>query len=276
MKDIAKLGLVLCLVSTIAALALAMTHQKTFPLIQENKRKVAEAAYQEVLPLAVEFIPVSVPVTSPGNILLAERLGLSDGKQADSGITLSFSIGGILGLEKEFEPMGVAFSIAPAGYCGNITMVVGFDLSGNVSGIKIIDHKETPGLGSKMTEVNVEKATRIQGDNPRVEVRKPWYQEQFKGRTVHELFLKVDAAGGRVPERVEGIESEMATVITPSGTLDSITAATISSRSASAGVRDAGVLWLNLKKTVLETLSRELGTLSREPGTLSREPGKHQ
>lgn len=40
--------------------------------------------------------------------------------------------------------------IAPAGYNGNIKLVVGIDTVGKVTGVRILGHNETPGLGDKV------------------------------------------------------------------------------------------------------------------------------
>ncbi|WP_414830258.1 electron transport complex subunit RsxG [Alteromonas sp. H39] len=39
---------------------------------------------------------------------------------------------------------------APDGYSGNIELVVGVDTSLTVLGVRVVDHKETPGLGDKI------------------------------------------------------------------------------------------------------------------------------
>ena len=59
---------------------------------------------------------------------------------------------------------GTAFSLAPQGYGGKIEMLVGIDLKGKISGIKIINQRETPGLG--------------------VNILKKEFLEQFLGKTI--------------------------------------------------------------------------------------------
>lgn len=39
---------------------------------------------------------------------------------------------------------------APDGYTTNIDMIVGINLDGSLAGVRVIDHKETPGLGDKI------------------------------------------------------------------------------------------------------------------------------
>ncbi|GAB0057199.1 Ion-translocating oxidoreductase complex subunit G [Candidatus Magnetaquicoccaceae bacterium FCR-1] len=50
---------------------------------------------------------------------------------------------------------GVAFMItAPDGYSGNIDILMGVDATGTVTGINIVSHAETPGLGDKIFKNN--------------------------------------------------------------------------------------------------------------------------
>ena len=49
------------------------------------------------------------------------------------------------------EPSALALeTTAPDGYSGNIQLVVGVDTSLTVLGVRVVDHKETPGLGDKI------------------------------------------------------------------------------------------------------------------------------
>ncbi len=68
------------------------------------------------------------------------------------------------------ELVGVAVSsYTRNGFSGHIGVMVGIDNSGNISGYQVLEHKETPGLGSKMGVWfnNSEKpAQNILGRNP--------------------------------------------------------------------------------------------------------------
>ena len=78
------------------------------------------------------------------------------------------------------------------GYSGRFTLMVGFTPDGSISNIEVLEHKETPGLGTKMAM--------------------PFFKDQFKG-------LKLaDLPGEQLKVKKDG------------GTVDAITAATISSR----------------------------------------------
>ena len=49
------------------------------------------------------------------------------------------------------KPYAVAFAItAPDGYSGNIRLLIAIKASGLISGVRVIAHRETPGLGDKI------------------------------------------------------------------------------------------------------------------------------
>jgi|GEM_PF-1356089 len=96
---------------------------------------------------------------------------------------------------KEF--LGYIIKVSPSGYSSNLETLVGLDGDGTIIGLKMVSQQETPGLGAKVQE--------------------EWFQEQFKGKDVSELYLKM-----KEPEK---------------GKIDAITAATISSEALTGGVR---------------------------------------
>lgn len=52
---------------------------------------------------------------------------------------------------KNGETTGVAFqTVAPDGYAGPITLIIGVDRTGQILGVRVIAHTETPGLGDKI------------------------------------------------------------------------------------------------------------------------------
>ncbi len=89
-------------------------------------------------------------------------------------------------------PVAVAFSIITSdGYSGNIKLLIAIKKSGHISGVRVISHKETPGLGDK---IEVEKDDWILGFNDKSinnPVQKKWKVkkdngvfDQFTGATI--------------------------------------------------------------------------------------------
>ncbi|MBV5312716.1 MAG: RnfABCDGE type electron transport complex subunit G [Prolixibacteraceae bacterium] len=97
-------------------------------------------------------------------------------------------------LLKGTETSGVAVeTYTDKAFSGRFTLMVGFQPDGAISNIEVLEHKETPGLGTKMAL--------------------PAFKDQFKG-------LKIaDLPGEKLKVKKDG------------GSVDAITAATISSRA---------------------------------------------
>ena len=81
--------------------------------------------------------------------------------------------------KKSGEIVGYAVNTYTSkGFSGNISLMAGFKTDGTILSITVLDHKETPGLGTKMTE--------------------PEFKEQFTGKNPAEFTLKVKKDGGPV------------------------------------------------------------------------------
>ena len=100
------------------------------------------------------------------------------------------------------ELVAAAVETQENGFGGVFKMMVGFDKDGNVTGYEVLEHQETPGLGSKMGE---------------------W----FKTDKNHQNII------GRNPDKGGFIVSK------DNGDVDAITAATISSRAFLLAVTNA-------------------------------------
>jgi electron transport complex protein RnfG len=69
-------------------------------------------------------------------------------------------------------------SYTTKGFSGRISVMAGFNPDGTITGITVIEHKETPGLGSKMNE--------------------PAFRDQFISKNPSSFILKVRKDGGTV------------------------------------------------------------------------------
>ncbi|OPX25426.1 MAG: hypothetical protein B1H02_01555 [Candidatus Latescibacteria bacterium 4484_107] len=179
MSNILKLAAILGLITVIAACSLALVNQATKPQIEAYKAQQQIQARQEVLPAAKEGVYVLT----------------------DEGSDFPYYMG--YAHADTTEPVGVVLLTSGKGYSSTIEMAVGVDLSGALTGISIVSQQETPGLGAKITEVRYGES-------------EPWFQAQFKGKTLSQLSVDKDG-----------------------GAIDSITGATISSRAVTDGVRSA-------------------------------------
>lgn len=134
MVDLRRLMIVLTLVTAVAALILALVEGATRAPIAEQRRLQMVRALQAVLPPA-------------------------DNDPAADTVRLVF------GTDKKGQPRertfyrgrqggeltGIAFAVtAPDGYSGDIDIMVGVAPDGTVTGVAILRHAETPGLGDKI------------------------------------------------------------------------------------------------------------------------------
>lgn len=120
-----KPTLVLVVICFVVTIALAGTYQVTKPIIAAITKANADAARAEVLPSGMDgFTPIDQELSE----------GIVDVYAADN-------------------KSGVVMTAVDKGYGGKILVMVGIDKSGSIKGVKILEHTETPGLGTKtMTE----------------------------------------------------------------------------------------------------------------------------
>jgi len=92
---------------------------------------------------------------------------------------------------KNKEITGVAYEIVGSGYAGAIKLMLGVDRAGNVLGVRVLSHHETPGLGDRIEEKKspwILKFTGLSLGNPPVEKWKVQKDggafDQFSGATI--------------------------------------------------------------------------------------------
>ena len=99
------------------------------------------------------------------------------------------------------EAVGYAFKVVASGSQGNIEMIVGIDADNAVTGVSIVNNKETAGIGSKVMENNALPS----------------------GTGVLDQFIGMSGAG----------------TLTVGKTVDAISGATVSSKGVTKGVNAA-------------------------------------
>lgn len=125
---ILRLTLTLLLICAVVAAALAGVNAITKDKIAAIKAEKTQKAIQAVLPGCVTVKEVA----------FTDDTGLVT-KVYQSDMSLSSNFG---------AAFGYAVEVAPTGFGGEITLMVGVSATGEVLGISIISHAETPGLGA--------------------------------------------------------------------------------------------------------------------------------
>lgn len=137
MPETIKMLLVLTLISAAAGLGLAAFSAHTAPAIENNLREYTLASIKKVIPDSEK--PNPCEKTKP-------RFDNSPDQDAvciDKTLIYRARVGE--------EPTGFAFvTKGDNAYTKPITCLVGLSLDGMVTGIEVLEHAETPGLGAKI------------------------------------------------------------------------------------------------------------------------------
>ncbi len=194
MKNIAgmvKLGCILAVYAAVACVMLAFVYAGTSKIIAIRVEADQQAALKEIFPDADSFEPVE-NVTSPD---------------------LSVSIINAYAAKRNGTVVGMALKLSRASYAGPIVLLAGVSVDKRVTGVKIMEHSDTPGLGANAASPSyfVDRAKGIT------------FYGQFAGKSVADRFMVKDDVAA-------------------------ITASTITSRAVTQAVKAAGqaaVSWLS-------------------------------
>lgn len=130
-RSVLKNSLVLALFAAVTVAVVAITQQSTESRIATEERAAQIRALGEIL-----------PAHSYDNALLDNVIYLKEsllGHRKDTPAYLA---------SKNGQPAAVILQAnAPDGYSGTIQLLVGIMADGTLSGVRVIQHKETPGLG---------------------------------------------------------------------------------------------------------------------------------
>jgi electron transport complex protein RnfG len=177
LKENIRLGLILLLITGVAGLLLGGAYEITKAPIAKSIATDKQTAMKEILPIAEKFEKANVNIE--GNEKISE---------VNSGL-------------KGTEIAGYAIKVSPKGYSGPVEIMVGISTEGKVTGIKILSHTETPGLGANAP--------------------KPEFSGQYKNKSTKDKLEVVKA----IPSKDNQIQA--------------ITGATITSKAVTLGINDA-------------------------------------
>jgi electron transport complex protein RnfG len=204
MRSTVMLVVVLTLVCLISALALALVNGVTEDRIDEQKRLAELRAVSEALlhgGIVCDNDPSRDAITIP------------EWKEKD-GTSKRVCLG-----RKEGKVIGVAFTSVGEGYGGYITIMMGVELTGKLTGIEILEHLETPGLGAKIEGAEV-------------------FRDQFKGK------YREGSPTGKL-EVVKGEEAD------DNWEIEAVTGATISPTGVVQAVNDGLAMFDRYKDGIL-------------------------
>lgn len=126
-RSIIKTGAILLVIGFVCTLLLSLCNNMTKERIAFLAANAEQEAMTSTLPIADKFIKLQY-----------------DG---DGVVTAVYE-----GKNAEKEVVGYCVKAEPIGYGGAISMIVGMDTEGKVTGVDIVSMSETPGLGAKANE----------------------------------------------------------------------------------------------------------------------------
>ena len=123
MKHILKPALSLLIIAAITTSLLALVYSLTLEPIANQRKKAQEKTMKAIMPAAAEFREIQTEKTKNMDRVFEGRTGE--------------------------EILGYIIELSPAGYSGDINMMVGIlKKEHEIAGMRIIKHTETPGLGA--------------------------------------------------------------------------------------------------------------------------------
>jgi electron transport complex protein RnfG len=148
-KDVLKIAFILFVVCGLAAGSLSFVNLATKDRIAAFAKEEKMAALQKIFPAAESFT----------------ELPKADGRVTDWDAVA----GG--------ATIGSVHLLKPQGYSGPIALVFGADAAGVLTGVQVLSHTETPGLGAKITTA---------------------WADQFRGKTRVQVALRKDDPNGAI------------------------------------------------------------------------------
>jgi len=205
--SISRNGLLLAAFAALTTAAIAATFDGARQRIDDNRHAAEERALLEIVPRSRHDNSLIQDVVMVND---RELLGLYDAQPVH--------IARLHG-----EPVAVILPvIARDGYSGDIQMIVGINIDGSVAGVRVLAHKETPGLGDKISR------------------HKSDWVESFNGRSL-----------GNPTEEQWGVKKD-------GGIFDQFTGATITPRAVTAAVKRSLQYFAANRSTLLAESTAEV------------------
>lgn len=168
-------------------------------LITETKNRTRQQIIDNEIAETMKVLAAVLPKDSYDNELHRDQIMVSDPELLGSAEPQK-----IYRARKSGRPVAVVMTVAtPIAYVGPIKLLVGISVSGEVTGVRVVSHRETPGLGD------------------RIEASKSDWLNRFAGRS----STRPDYEQWRVSR--------------DGGNFDQVTGATVTSRAVVSAVRDA-------------------------------------
>lgn len=180
-----KSAIVLMIIALITGGALAGVNYLTAPTIARNQLAANLASYEEVLPDAVS-ITLADDINAEIDELKAGGASYKDGSFGKVSLNEA-----VIGTDASGAEVGHAFSVTTMdGFEGEITLTVGIDTQGAVTGIAFTTLAETAGMGMRVSE--------------------PDWKAQFEGKQV-DAFTLLKSGGASADHEIDSVSGASTT-----------------------------------------------------------------
>jgi len=150
-NDILKMVIVLGLICSVAGLALAAVYNVTKEPIEYQQIKFIKEPSVKAVLSGYENDPIK------------DRFALPAGKDKKGRDVFQT----VFPAKKGGQVVALALDGSGKGFNGDIEVMVGLEPSGKLTGISVMKHAETPGIGSKVTEPKfTDQFKKVTVDNP--------------------------------------------------------------------------------------------------------------
>lgn len=177
MRDIIKLSIFLLIVAGVSGAGLSYVNDMTGPLIEKQILQNKIDSFKEVYPLSDRVENESAThLKSPYDPALKE-------------VNIAYRGG---------EPAGIIYAVETKGYSGPISILAGFDIAtGKITAIKVLNQRETPGLGAKAKESFFQDRYKDKNAAAALEVTKtaPTRENQIQAITASTITTKAVTKG---------------------------------------------------------------------------------
>jgi len=158
-------------------LLISGTYQLTKDRIAEEQRKAEEKALLEIIPASRHnnsMLDDTIPVdASTSGLDLRKAKQIYQAKQDGKAVAAIIPV------------------TAADGYSGDINLIVGVNVDGSIAGVRVLSHRETPGLGDKVDLKKSEWVLGFNGSSLKNPELSKWavkkdkgYFDQFTGATI--------------------------------------------------------------------------------------------
>lgn len=155
-------AILLCIICLVTTGLVALTFTMTLDARNEQQILKANANRQQLCPQAVAFEPISLTDT-----------------QTAAGLTEAYTA-----KDADGQTIAWLFTAQSRGYGGQVPLSLAIDPDGKITGLKILDNSETPGLGKKVA------GTAFYG--------------QYIGQSISQAFTTKDAADQQHIDAIAG------------------------------------------------------------------------